>query len=95
MTKEEYKQLEETIESCIEGKLDTHYNWMGTIFSILHIYFPLKQKHVYFCSEFVSEQLRKMDSFQLKKEAKMYLPSNLAKVLSQQKNLYKVLLNEV
>lgn len=37
----------------------------------------------------------KMDSFQLKKSARMYHPNNLAKTLSQQKNLYLVLVNEV
>ena len=62
---------------------------------VLHIYLPVKQKKRYFCSEFVSEQLREISSLKLKKVPGMYLPNNLAKELIFQKNLYRVLVNEV
>jgi predicted oxidoreductase len=45
-----------------------HYNLVGTVFCILRIYIPFKKKEDYFCSEFVSEQLKKMDSFKFKKK---------------------------
>lgn len=95
VTKEEYQQLEETIETYQREKQEFHYNMIGAVLCVLHIYLPVKKKTDYFCSEFVSEQLRKMDSFQLKKSARMYYPNNLAKTLCQQKNLYRVLVNEV
>ena len=95
VTKEEYQQLEKNIEIYQREKQELHYNVPGAILCVLRIYLPVKKKTDYFCSEFVSEQLRKMDSFQLKKSARMYHPNNLAKTLSQQKNLYRVLVNEV
>jgi hypothetical protein len=95
VTESEYRQLETAIESYKSQKQRSHYNLVGTVFCILRIYIPFKRKEDYFCSEFVSEQLKKMDSFKLKKEARMYHPTNLAKVLCRQPNLYRVLVNEV
>lgn len=95
VTKEEYQQLEKNIETYQRETQELHYNILGAILCVLRIYLPIKKKTDYFCSEFVSEQLREMNSFQLKKSARMYHPNNLAKTLSQQKNLYRVLVNEV
>ena len=71
------------------------YPTIRWVLCVLHIYKPSIGKKVYFCSEFVSEQLRALPSFQLKKAANMYLPTNLAKVLAMQKNLYRVYVNQV
>lgn len=95
VTKEEYIQIEKEVEKCKKNQQEYGYNMVGAIFSVIRIYFPFKSKKAYFCSEFVSEQLADLDSFHLRKNAKMYLPYNLAKSLSRQKNLYKVLVNEV
>lgn len=92
---EDYKRLEATITDCLREKELFRYSFIGSVFCVLRIYLPFKKKKHYFCSEFVSEQLRKMESLQLKKAARMYLPNSLAKALSQQKNLYRVLVNEV
>lgn len=80
---------------CLREKEKFGYNFTGTIFCILHIYLPFKRRYDYFCSEFVSEQLQQLNSFHLKKAARMYVPNNLAKVLSRQPNLYRVLIDEV
>ena len=93
VTEQEYRKVEDNI--CALKEKTSHYNLIGVIMSALHIYHPFKKKHHYFCSEFVAEQLRCMESFRLKKEAKMYLPTNLAKVLITQDNLYAVKVNEV
>jgi len=95
VTEEEYRNLEQVIERCLQEQEEFHYNTLGTVFCILRIYLPVKQKKVYFCSEFVSEQLRNMKSFHLKQAANMYFPNNLAKALCQQENLYRVMVNEV
>ena len=95
VTPEDYRRLKATIENCLKGKETFHYSFIGAIFCVLRIYQPFKKKRHYFCSEFVSEQLRQMESLQLKKAARMYLPTNLAKALSQQKNLHQVLVNRV
>lgn len=95
VNEEEYKQLEENVEMYKRKKHELHYNLIGAALCVLHIYMPFKKKTDYFCSEFVSDQLRKMNSFQLKRSAGMYHPNNLAKTLIQQKNLYRVLVNEV
>lgn len=89
------KKLQEVIETYNKEKEQFHYSYLGAIFCVLRIYFPLGDKKHYFCSEFVSEQLKNMESFRLKKSSKMYFPNNLAKALILQKNLYKVLVNEV
>lgn len=47
-------------------------------------FFAIFSKKVYFCSEFVSEQLRNMKSLHLKQASNMYFPNNLAKALCQQ-----------
>lgn len=89
----EYRQVEAAIQNAAKGNIV--YNTTGAVLSVLHIYKPFKLRKAYFCSEFVSENLRVLPSFQLKKAANMYLPTNLAKALVMQKNLYRVLVNEV
>lgn len=89
----EYRQVEAAIQNAAKGRIV--YNTTGAVLSVLHIYKPFKLRRSYFCSEFVSENLRVLPSFQLKKAANMYLPTNLAKALVMQKNLYRVLVNEV
>ena len=95
VSEKEYRQLEDIIMDCLREKEKFGYNFTGTIFCILHIYLPFKRRYDYFCSEFVSEQLQQLNSFHLKKAARMYVPNNLAKVLSRQPNLYRVLIDEV
>lgn len=91
----EYLRLQKTIDGYMKEKEEYHYSCLGAVFCILHIYLPLKQKKHYFCSEFVSEQLQNMDSMELKRAPGMYFPNNLAKALVKQKNLHRVLVNEV
>lgn len=95
VTVQDYDRLETTIRQYQQEKEQRRYNLAGTFFCTLHIYMPLKNKDHYFCSEFVSEQLQKMEGFRLRKSARMYLPTSLAKALSQQSNLYRVLVNKV
>ena len=95
VSEEEYRQLEEMIAACQREKEKYKYNLAGTIFCVLHIYLPFKRRYDYFCSEFVSEQLRQMKSFRLKKSSRMYLPNHLAKILSRQPNLCQVRVNEL
>ena len=95
VTEDEYLQLETIIKNYLEQKKTFRYNFLGAVFSVFHIYMPIKSKKVYFCSEFVSEELRRLKSFHLKKAANMYLPTNLAKTLIRQENLYKVLVDKV
>lgn len=87
--------MEETIKRYQQEKEQRRYNLAGTFFCVLHIYMPFKNRNHYFCSEFVSEQLQKMEGFQLKRSARMYLPTSLAKALCQQKNLYQTFVNEI
>lgn len=93
VTEQEYERMRETIRTGRETP--SRYNLIGVLISAVHIYQPFKQRNHYFCSEFVAEQLRGMESFRLKKEAKMYFPSHLAKALILQDNLYAVKVNEV
>lgn len=95
VTAEEYSQLETVIQKYLNEQKSFRYNIVGAIFSVFHIYMPIKSKKVYFCSEFVAEELRSLKSFRLKKAANMYLPTNLAKALIMQDNLYKVFVNKV
>lgn len=95
VSQEDYQKLQKTIQNYLEEKESYHYSYIGALLCILHIYLPWKQQKHYFCSEFVSEQIRQMESFKLKRAPGMYLPGNLAKALGQQKNLYRVLVNEV
>lgn len=89
----DYIQLKNTISEMKKEKNTYRYNYIGVLFSTFHIYMPIKTKKVYFCSEFVSEELIKMDSIHLKRKANMYLPTNLAKSLILNENLEKVLVN--
>lgn len=93
VTEPEYELLQQNIESISAESIS--YNTLGAVLCVLHIYKPSIGKKVYFCSEFVSEQLRALPSFQLNKAANMYLPTNLAKVLAMQKNLYRVYVNQI
>ena len=95
VTMQDYIQLEATIRQYQQEKDQRRYNLVGTFFCVLRIYMPLKNKNYYFCSEFVSEQLQRMEGFRLRRSARMYLPTSLAKALIQQSNLYRVLVNEV
>jgi predicted RND superfamily exporter protein len=95
VSSKEYQDLAETIERMKNTKIKYHYNGLGAAFSILHIWLPIKIKEDYFCSEFVATQLVKMTSFDLKRTPNMYLPTNLAKSLARQKNLYRTLVNEL
>lgn len=67
VTPEEYDHLQNTIHEYLSVQPDYKYNLIGAIFSVFHIYMPLKSSKAYFCSEFVSQQLRSLDSFHLKK----------------------------
>ncbi len=93
VTEPEYELLKQNIESISAENVS--YNTLGAVLCVLHIYKPSIGKKVYFCSEFVSEQLRALPSFRLNKAANMYLPTNLAKVLAMQKNLYRVYVNQI
>lgn len=93
--KEDYCKIAQTIKQYKEQKSSFRYNLMGAIFSILHLYFPIRNKKVYFCSEFVTEQLKKIQGIELKQSANMYLPTHLAKALISQKNLSRVIVNEI
>jgi superfamily II helicase len=95
VTEEEYTQVENLLNEYKERIEAYRYNTIGAIFSVLRIYLPIKRADRYFCSEFVSEQLKKHSSFRLKRTANMYLPTNLAKVLATQDNLYRILVNEI
>ena len=95
ISEEDYRKLEDTKHSCIENQDKLGYNLIGAVFSVFHIYMPFKSKKLFFCSEFVSGQIREMESFRMKKTANMYLPTNLAKTLIKQKNLYHVFVNEI
>lgn len=95
ITQEEYDNLKNTIDGYIKNKEKYHYNFIGIVFCFFHIYLPFKDNKTYFCSEFVSAQLLKMKSFNLKMSSNMYFPNKLAKSLSQQDNLYHVMVNEV
>lgn len=93
VTDAEYALLQQNIDELAHG--GAAYNTLGAVLCVLHIYKPFKNRKAYFCSEFVSEQLRALPSFELKKAANMYLPTNLAKVLAMQKNLHRVYVNEI
>jgi hypothetical protein len=95
VTREEYDQIEAGVQAYLERKDEHHYNTVGAVFGILRIYQPFKGPGRYFCSEFVSEQLKKHGSFHLKRTANMYFPTNLARDLTTQDNLYRVLVNEI
>lgn len=95
ITEEEYQQVQRNIEVYQKQAAATRYNLLGAILSPLKIYRPLKPERTYFCSEFVSEQLRSLPSFHLKMRPNMYLPTYLAKALIQQDNLLNVKVNEV
>lgn len=92
---EEYQRVEQVIQECLSMQSDLRYNLLGMIFCVCRIYMPIKTGKVYFCSEFVSEQLKELQSFKLKKQANMYLPTNLSKALIFQDNLCRVLVNEI
>lgn len=95
VTEEEYDRIRQSIQLYAKEKTVYRYNLVGVIFSALHIYMPVKTGRVYFCSEFVTEQLKTIKDIRLGQSANMYLPSNLAKALIRQKNLYRVLVNEI
>lgn len=94
-SKEEYMQISTTIQQYKNMKDSTKYNLVGVIFGTLHIHMPMKQEKMYFCSEFVVEQLKKIKDIKLRPSSNMYLPSNLAKALILQKNIYRILVNEI
>ncbi len=95
ITEEEYRQVERNITIYRNKASETQYNLLGAVLGALHIYRPLKPRGTWFCSEFVSEQLRKLPSFRLNMQANMYMPTYLAKALIQQEHLIEVKVNEV
>lgn len=95
ITQEEYETLHSNMKKYLSAKNKTAYNYTGAVLGTLKIYVPFKRRNHYFCSEFVSENLRNLPSFQLKKKANMYLPTGLAKSLIRQSNLCRVLVNEI
>lgn len=95
VSKAEYACIQETLLEHAEKKSSYRYNLIGAVFGAMHIYMPIKTKRTYFCSEFVTEQLKKIHDIQLKRSPKMYLPSNLSKALVRQKNIDRILVNEV
>jgi hypothetical protein len=95
VSREEFEQMEHEVRRHVEQKADSCYNYFGVACSTVRIHCRFKKKSSYFCSEFVSEKLKKLKSFRLKRAAQMYMPADLARELAQQKNLYRVLVDEI
>lgn len=91
----DYLRVANALTHFNRNKQVYRYNLLGAILSVFHIYLPSHSKKIYFCSEFVSNQLRQLKSFDLKRSSTVYLPTNLAKALIKQSNLSRVLVNEV
>ncbi|WP_125570677.1 hypothetical protein [Lacticaseibacillus songhuajiangensis] len=91
----DYHRVQSALKHFAKNKQIYRYNMLGAILSVFHIYLPSHSKKIYFCSEFVSNQLRHLKSFNLKRSSTVYLPTNLAKALIKQPNLSRVLVDEV
>lgn len=92
VTEEQYYQLEEAIKDFLKHKDKYRYNFLG-LFAIL-INMPVKRKNHYFCSQFVSEVLKKSSVYDTNKAPELTKTYDLFSI--QNKSLiYKGLTKKV
>ena len=77
VTDEAYAEIESRINWFIDNPDEYKFNYAGMVFTILRI--PVGMENRYFCSQFISELLKKSGALPGKKHASRYLPSDLGK----------------
>ena len=73
-----YQRLKKHLRSFEKRKPLFRYTKLGVFMCLLRI--PFRQKHHYFCSQFVAEALMKSEAAQLKKDCSLYLPKDFRKL---------------
>lgn len=79
---ESYQKMKEKLEHFQQQKEQYGYCRIGVFLCILHI--ACKFKNHYFCSQFVAEMLKMVDTLSLNKKAELYFPNDLALALDRQ-----------
>jgi hypothetical protein len=75
VTEDQYYNLQKAVEDFLRDKDKYRYNLLG-VFSIL-LNRPIKRKYHYFCSQFVSEVLKKGSVYESDKAPELTVPSDL------------------
>ena len=77
VTDEAYAEIESRINWFIENPDEYKFNYAGMVFTILRI--PVGTENRYFCSQFISDLLKKSGALPGKKHSSRYLPMDLSK----------------
>ncbi len=81
ISEKSWMQLQHRLTEMEAAQESYHYSRLGVVACLMHI--AWKRKMRYFCSQFVSELLGLTDEIRLKKKPSLYLPSQLARELSE------------
>ena len=79
---ESYQKMKERLEHFQQQKEEYGYCRIGVFLCVLHI--ACKFRNHYFCSQFVAEMLKMVDTLSLNKKAESYFPNDLALALDRQ-----------
>jgi hypothetical protein len=72
-----YAEIESRIKWFVENPDEYKFNYVGLVFSILHI--PVGVGNRYFCSQFVSDILSSSDAAELRKRPTRYFPGHFSR----------------
>ena len=79
VTDEAYADIESRINWFIDNPDEYKFNYAGMVFTILRI--PVGIENRYFCSQFISDLLKKSGALPGKKHSSRYLPMDLSKAV--------------
>lgn len=77
-----YQKMKEKLEGFQQQREQLGYCRVGVFLCVLHIAYKFRNQ--YFCSQFVAEMLKLVDTLSLNKKAELYFPNDLALALDRQ-----------
>lgn len=83
ITEEQYVVLANEISKFLSSSRSLHYNFLGLFTAALKI--PLKRKNYYFCSQFVSELLIKINVLDCSNIPELIKPTDLLHMVAKEK----------
>lgn len=88
VTEEEFNLIKKKIEEFESKKDILKYSLIGVIFCLLRI--KRKSRNKYFCSQFVAETLTNIKGFKLEKDASLYTPKKLSKLIKEKLSVIEI-----
>lgn len=88
-----YRRIEGRIQTLEAHQTQYRYSCLGVWFCLLGL--PFRQKHRYFCSQFVAELLARSGAVPLQKRPSLYLPNQFPRELEGRPEMVGVLPNPI